>query len=272
MFMKKRQHAQVMARVHGSGECMEQLQIDSGYSSDIDSDSGRDLDQSQYFFGGSEFLKVQAHFKFFFDKENLLVMEEVVVPNQPGSFRSESMFDKRNQTSHQMGNHEYNDVRYAQKRPSVIRHTQMIDNLHSHEMNYLCHKNIGIDFQTSKNVLPNSNTCHYRQRRNSNTSLESSYLKSCPILMNPNTKYKKTEMTVFDSGHCSIHPCESPIHETVTAKSQNTLQISSFRSNQLLINFDLRDNSAKSNSKHCYRDHLLVHMGTVIRHILKCPT
>ena len=71
MFMKKRQHAQVMARVHESGECMEQFETDSCYSLDGDSDSGRDsvsdaysnTDQNQSFLGGSEFETVQTCFK-----------------------------------------------------------------------------------------------------------------------------------------------------------------------------------------------------------------
>ena len=63
---------------------------------------------------------------------------------------------------------------------------------------------------------------------------------------NFNLNYTKTDMKVIDSGF--------PAHDTASAKTQNTLQISTFGSNQLLLNFGSIDNSTKSNPKHCCRD------------------
>ena len=85
MFMKKRHHAQVMAKVHGQDVTLEQFESDSGYSSDRDSEGERELVIAEFdeeetkpvTSSGTE--AVQAHFRFSFGTENELVMEEVTI-------------------------------------------------------------------------------------------------------------------------------------------------------------------------------------------------
>jgi len=122
MFMKKRHHAQVMAKVHGQDVTLEQFESDSGYSSDRDSEGERELVIAEFdeeetkpvTSSGTE--AVQAHFRFSFGTENELVMEEVslfdinVQPLSPQPCndqvqRRDNVFEK------------------VQPRASVIKHT-----------------------------------------------------------------------------------------------------------------------------------------------------
>ena len=83
MFMKKRHHAQVMAKLHGQEVTLEQLDSDSGYTSDRDSDCERELviaeldEENPKPVASRTNEEVKAHFRFSFGTENELVMEEV---------------------------------------------------------------------------------------------------------------------------------------------------------------------------------------------------
>ena len=79
--MKKRQHAQVMAKAHGKSSQPESMDTESGYSSDHDSEGERELVIAEFdaeettISKDSE--KIEAHFKFSFNVDDKLVMEEV---------------------------------------------------------------------------------------------------------------------------------------------------------------------------------------------------
>jgi len=86
MFMKKRQHAQVMANAHGQVELTQKMEIDSGYSSYVDSDGEGDLviaeaePKTEKDFCDEDNKKIEAHFRFSLSDDNNLVLEQVPLP------------------------------------------------------------------------------------------------------------------------------------------------------------------------------------------------
>jgi len=84
--MKKRQHAQVMANAHGQVELTQKMEIDSGYSSYVDSDGEGDLviaetePKTEKDSCNKDNTKIQAHFQFSLSDDNNLVLEQVPLP------------------------------------------------------------------------------------------------------------------------------------------------------------------------------------------------
>jgi len=115
MFMKKRQHAQVMAKAHAQIELSEKIESDSGYSSDQYSEGERDLviaeiDNDEEKNTENENIKtIEAHFRFTFSEKDELVMEKVPLP---GNFSSDVKYYTSNNVQHQ-----------HTRRESVIKHT-----------------------------------------------------------------------------------------------------------------------------------------------------
>ena len=83
--MKKRQHAQVMAKAHSQNELLETMASDSGYSSDRESEGERELviaefdEEEKDSITSTDTTKIEAHFRFSFAQGNKLVMEEVKI-------------------------------------------------------------------------------------------------------------------------------------------------------------------------------------------------
>jgi len=81
--MKKRQHAQVMANAHGQVELTQKMEIDSGYSSYVDSDGEGDLviaeaeQETEKDFCNKDNKRIEAHFRFSLSDDNNLVLEQV---------------------------------------------------------------------------------------------------------------------------------------------------------------------------------------------------
>jgi len=81
--MKKRQHAQVMANAHGQVELTQKMDLDSGYSSYVDSDGEGDLviaeaePNTEKDFYDEDNKKIEAHFRFSLSEDNNLVLEQV---------------------------------------------------------------------------------------------------------------------------------------------------------------------------------------------------
>jgi len=115
MFMKKRQHAQVMAKAHAQIELSEKIESDSGYSSDQYSEGERDLviaeiDNDEEKNTENENIKtIEAHFRFTFSEKDELVMEKVPLL---GNISSDVKYDTSNNVQHQ-----------HTRRESVIKHT-----------------------------------------------------------------------------------------------------------------------------------------------------
>ena len=91
MFMKKRQHAQVMAKAHGQIELSEKIESDSGYSSDQYSEGERELviaeidNEEEKNIEEEKNETIEAHFRFSFSEKDELVMETV---QDSGKFKS----------------------------------------------------------------------------------------------------------------------------------------------------------------------------------------
>jgi len=115
MFMKKRQHAQVMAKAHGQIELSEKIECDSGYSSDQYSEGERELviaeidNEEEKNTDDKENKTIGAHFRFTFSEKDELVMEQVPLP---GNISPDIKYNTSNNVQQQIT-----------RRESVIKHT-----------------------------------------------------------------------------------------------------------------------------------------------------
>lgn len=115
MFMKKRQHAQVMAKAHGQIELSEKIESDSGYSSDQYSEGERELviaeidNEEEKNTEEEKNETIEAHFRFSFSEKDELVMEQVPLD---GNIKPDIKYNTINTVQQQIT-----------RRESVIKHT-----------------------------------------------------------------------------------------------------------------------------------------------------
>jgi len=252
--MKKRQHAQVMAKAHCQNELLEKMASDSGYSSDRESEGERELVIAEFDEEGKDSTtttdskKVEAHFRFSFSQGNELVMEEVplfdidVQPLSPHPMEEQVNAKKEDQI----------------KRESVIKHTgknKMLrgerasrqDDVNMYEDLYRYEEQRG-DFGNSWKLIGPSNDVMDIQ-------MDDIFPLNVPSFENDHVQ-PFLDLDINDPMYSFRNDSQKPVsHAPCTCKSQDVtknnqqqgLLISSIGTNQLLINFLGQENVSKTN-------------------------
>eukprot|EP00090_Calanus_glacialis_P002077 TRINITY_DN11554_c0_g1_i1.p1 TRINITY_DN11554_c0_g1~~TRINITY_DN11554_c0_g1_i1.p1 ORF type:complete len:375 (+),score=60.58 TRINITY_DN11554_c0_g1_i1:290-1414(+) len=256
MFMKKRQHAQVMAKAHSQNELLEKMESDSGYSSDRESEGERELviaefdEEEKDSITSTDTTKIEAHFRFSFAQGNKLVMEEVplfdidVQPLSPHLMEEQVNVMKEDQI----------------KRESVIKHTGKNripkedrtcrqDDVNMYRDLYGYEKPLG-DFGNSWKLIGPSNDVMDIQ-------MDDVFPLNVPIFENdpvhpffdldsndPMYSFRNYPQKPVSHAPCT---CQSP--DVPKNNQKQGLLISSVGTNQLLINFVGQDNVSKTNTE-----------------------
>jgi len=216
--MKKRQHAQVMAKAHGKSSQQESMDTESGYSSDHDSEGERELVIAEFdaeettISKDSE--KIEAHFKFSFNVDDKLVMEEIPIQQN-----IQSVEFLRSSSDEQ--------VPLPQKRESVIKHTgKSLQSRNEHE-NDLCNSYTNAHQDFSKHLSFDTDPWFIPTMETLPMTLLSD-MGQYDLLDNCNAYNRKCT---------TLNACSCNTSNSAKTPQQQTLYISTPAANQLLINF-----------------------------------
>eukprot|EP00092_Neocalanus_flemingeri_P041462 GFUD01045148.1.p1 GENE.GFUD01045148.1~~GFUD01045148.1.p1 ORF type:complete len:359 (+),score=56.69 GFUD01045148.1:243-1319(+) len=234
MFLKKRHHAQVMAKVHEQDIPAEKCESDSGYSSDKDYEGERalmiaefDLEETSPL-TSTDTKRIEAHFRFSLANENDLIMEEVplydinIQPLSPQTYKVES----RELTSEKV------------PRDSVIKHTGNI----THEKSIRDQIDIGGLGWNSREKLDNGNDIL-------NVPMNDIFPLNIPF-DDDNSWYSAYSLDTIDPINergVSHSQCVCTLNNGSLTNQQQALYITRPGTNQLVFNFVTQDNRAETN-------------------------
>lgn len=254
--MKKRQHAQVMAKAHSQNELLEKMASDSGYSSDRESEGERELviaefdEEEKDLTTTTDTNKVEAHFRFSFDQGNELVMEEVPLFD----------IDVQPLSPHPMQEQVNNRKEDQIKRESVIKHTgknkipredrtsrQDDENIYGDSYGY--EKQRG-DCGNSWKLIGPSNDVMDIQMDDifplNVPDFENDHVQPFLDLDSTDPIYSFRNYSHKPVSHA---PCTCKSPDVPKTNQHQGLLISSIGTNQLLINFLGQDNVSKTNKE-----------------------
>jgi len=232
--MKKRQHAQVMANAHGQVELTQKMEIDSGYSSYVDSDGEGDLviaetePKTERDSCNKDNTKIQAHFQFSLNDDNNFVLEQVPLP-----------------TVKLCPLQDDNSIKKVIRRDSVIKYTGFkytnTENNNDENKKTNIVKNF---FEEEKNRV--ASTCRLIKDKiniDMNDVIEESLLCDNSALVSMEDLYKP-------ASNCD---CSCKSEDAFPPSPQQGLYITSPGSNQILIEIIPQDDRSRFHTEHTQR-------------------
>merc|ERR1719430_803132 len=236
MFMKKRQHAQVMANAHGQVELTQKMDLDSGYSSYVDSDGEGDLiiaeaePKTEKDFCDEDSKKIEAHFRFSLSDDNNLVLEQVPLPG----FELCPLQDD-------------NSNNKVTRRDSVIKYTG-INNTNTENNND--DKKINLNNKTK--IL--NKVCNNRPGRSCISMKNSIDMEMDDVIEESLLGYNSVLDSMEDINKpASQYGCSCKSAESFQPSPQHGLYITSPGSNQILIEIIPQDDRIKSHTEYSQR-------------------